>query len=142
MHNSCVRVYLRERLALNICTLFHWLPRLPMTLIPRCSSACMHLYYSLFSAINAATFPVLIRLFTRLPPGSRPITSANLSGWKNACKRGDHAVGLNNYGEKPSRIIPLSKVFSENLAFYLLNFASVNILAFQRRQLEANMQMF
>ncbi len=55
---------------------------------------------------------------------------------------GDHAVGLNKNGEKPRRIIPLSKVFSENLAFYLLNVASVNILAFQRRQLEANMQRF
>ncbi len=32
------------------------------------------LFYALSFGINAATFPVLIRLFTRLPPGSRRIT--------------------------------------------------------------------
>ncbi len=31
------------------------------------------LFHALFSGINAATFPVLIWLFTRLPPGSRRI---------------------------------------------------------------------
>ncbi len=31
-------------------------------------------FYALFSVMYAATFPVLIRVFTRLPPGSRRIT--------------------------------------------------------------------
>ncbi len=36
--------------------------------------ACLYArFYALFSGINVAMFPVLIRLFTRLPPGSRRI---------------------------------------------------------------------
>ncbi len=35
-------------------------------------------FYALSSGINAATFPVLTRLFTRLPPGSRRINWLDL----------------------------------------------------------------
>ncbi len=69
---SCVCMHLGERPTLNSCALSHWLPHLPITLIPRCSHVCRH-FYVLFSVIYTATLCVVIWLFTCLSAGLRRI---------------------------------------------------------------------
>ncbi len=48
-------------------------PPAKVVLIPRCSPFLYARFYALSSGINSASFPVLIRLFTRLPSDPRRI---------------------------------------------------------------------
>ncbi len=73
MHISSVRAHKGERTTLNSCALSHWLPPANNNNDPTLLACLYEIFYELFSGINAATFPVLIWLFSRLPPGSRRI---------------------------------------------------------------------
>ncbi len=75
MRISCARVHYRERPTLNRCALSHWLPPATNDIDSTLLACFVYTFYGLSSGINAATFPILIRLFTRLPPGSRRINN-------------------------------------------------------------------
>ncbi len=79
MRSSYVRVHLRERPTLNSCALSHWLPTATNDINSTLLACLYALFYAPFSGIYAATFPALIRLFSRLPPRSRRIMSYSVS---------------------------------------------------------------
>ncbi len=80
MRISCAHVHERERPTLNRCALSHWLPPATNHIDSTLLTCFVCTFYARSSVINAATFPVLIRLFTRLPLGSRR-TSFNPCGF-------------------------------------------------------------